>query len=350
MEQFMKNNFYDFQYDEMVNLFSEAGQPKFRVKQLWQGIYKELINTPQEISTLPKSLISYLENNFTFNTIQPGNISKSMDHETEKILFQLSDSHAIETVRMTYRKRETICLSTQVGCAMNCSFCATGQMGLLRNLTAGEIVEQVMYYQRFLHEKDKKITNLVFMGMGEPFQNYSAFIIAANILNHAEGLQIGERRMTVSTVGLPDMIRRFADENRQINLAVSLHTVDDVKRSEIIPINKRYPVHEVLSACKYYLQQTNRRITFEYALIRDFNDSPTDAKELIYHLKGMLCHVNLINLNPVEDSPYQPTTPKAANEFNAIIEKSGIPVSLRLRRGIDIHAGCGQLANQNQQS
>jgi len=207
-----------------------------------------------------------------------------------------------------------------------------------------------MYYVKLLQQKDKKITNLVFMGMGEPFVNYDAFIQAANIINHAEGLQIGERRMTVSTVGIPDMIRKFADEGRQINLAISLHAAQDDKRSLIVPANKRYRLKDIMAACVYYLEKTNRRITFEYALIQGFNDSVTDAKELAALLHGNLCHVNLINLNPVKNSPYQPTSPQAAANFLKVLDTIGIPVSLRLRRGIDIHAGCGQLANQNLQS
>ncbi len=346
----MENNFYNYEYEAMVAYFATLGYPKFRVKQLWQGMYKELLNSPKEISTLPKNFAQELETRLTFNTLTPIQTSMSSDNETEKVLFQLEDNQSIETVLMSYHSRETICVSTQVGCAMNCGFCATGAMGFIRNLTAGEIVQQVIYYVKLLQMLDKKITNLVFMGMGEPFANYDAFIQAANILNHVEGLNIGERRMTVSTVGLPEMIRKFADEDRQINLAISLHAALDAKRSQIVPANKRYRLKEIMEACGYYLKKTNRRITFEYALIQDFNDSPTDAKELAALLHGNLCHVNLINLNPVEGSPYQPTTPQAAANFMKVLETIGIPVSLRLRRGIDIHAGCGQLANQKLQS
>jgi 23S rRNA (adenine2503-C2)-methyltransferase len=346
----MTINFFDLSYEETEKYFLKAGYPSYRVKQLWHGIYKELKPGPESISTLPKVFLNDLLEKFRFTSLQQLNILHSSDHETEKALFQLTDQLAIETVHMSYHERDTICVSTQAGCAMNCAFCATGQMGFQRNLSAGEIVEQVIFFQRILLTKGKKITNLVFMGMGEPFQNYDAFLKAADILNHAEGLQLGERRMTVSTVGLPDMILKFAEENRQINLAISLHAVDDEKRSAIIPINRRYPVSDVLAACKTYLQKTNRRVTFEYALMRGYNDSPADAKALAAKIHGMLCHVNLINLNPVEGSAFQPTTPTAANEFMKVLETIGIPVSMRLRRGIDIHAGCGQLASLTKQS
>ncbi|MBI9048367.1 MAG: 23S rRNA (adenine(2503)-C(2))-methyltransferase RlmN [Anaerolineaceae bacterium] len=344
------NNFFDFTFDEMVQFFSENGLQKFRVKQLWQGMYKELKTHPSEITTLSKSLTDQLGEFFTFSNLKTLQISASSDGETEKALLELPDQNAIETVRMSYHKRETICISTQVGCAMNCGFCATGKMGLMRNLSAGEIVEQVIIYQRYLALEDKKVTNIVFMGMGEPFHNYGAFIKAANIINAPEGLQLGERRMTVSTVGLPDLIRKFADETRQINLAISLHSANNEKRSNIVPINKKYPIHELLSACKYYLQKTNRRITFEYAIMRGYNDTANDAKQLAFLLKGLLCHVNLINLNPIPGSKYQPTSSENAKRFQAILEEAKIPVSMRLRRGIDINAGCGQLANQNKRS
>jgi 23S rRNA (adenine2503-C2)-methyltransferase len=343
-------NFFDFTYDEMVQQFTEEKLQKFRTAQLWQGIYKELKPAPDEITTISKKLASQLNSSYSFINLKTLDLSKSSDGETEKYLFELNDKNAIETVKMSYNERETVCVSTQAGCAMKCSFCATGKMGFRRNLSSGEIVEQIMVIQRQLAEEDKKITNIVFMGMGEPFQNYDNFLKAANILNAAEGLMLGERRMTVSTVGLPDMIRKFADENRQINLAISLHAANDEKRSKIIPINRKYPIRELMAACKYYLQKTNRRITFEYALIQNFNDSTDDAKELAYMLKGMLCHVNLINVNPIKGAKHQPTTNDKANAFLNMLETQKIPVSMRLRRGIDINAGCGQLASHNKRS
>ena len=344
------NNFFDFTFDEMTQLFNEEKLQKFRVTQLWQGIYKERKPSPAEITTIGNKLASQLNSLLSFNNLKTQDISKSSDGETEKYLFELNDKNAIETVKMSYHDRETVCVSTQAGCGMNCDFCATGKMGLKRDLSPGEIVEQVMVIERQLAEQDKKVTNIVFMGMGEPFQNYDNFLKAANILKAPEGLQLGERRMTVSTVGLPDMIRKFADERRQINLAISLHAANDEKRSKIIPVNRKYPVFEVIQACKYYLQKTNRRVTFEYALIRNFNDSTQDAKEFAYLLKGMLCHVNLINLNPIKGAKYQPTSNEKAKAFLGMLETQKIPVSMRLRRGIDINAGCGQLASHNKRS
>ena len=344
------NNFFDYTFDEMIQLFNEEKLQKFRVTQLWQGIYKELKPSPVEITTIGKKLAGQLGTLYSFKNLKTLDVSKSSDRETEKYLFELNDNNAIETVKMSYHDRETVCVSTQAGCAMNCDFCATGKMGLKRDLSAGEIVEQVMVIQRQLAKKDKKITNIVFMGMGEPFQNYDNFLKAANILNSPEGLQLGERRMTVSTVGLPHMIRKFADENRQINLAISLHAANYDKRSKIVPINRKYPIGDVIKSCKYYLEKTNRRITFEYALIHYFNDSTQDAKALAALLKGMLCHVNLINLNPIKGSKYQPTSNDNAKAFLNTLETQKIPVSMRLRRGIDINAGCGQLASHNKRS
>jgi 23S rRNA (adenine2503-C2)-methyltransferase len=343
-------NFFDLTFEETQQHFAVLNLQKFRVTQLWQGIYKELKPSPAEITTLSKSLSEQLLTTYSFQNLKILDVSKSSDRETEKYLFELNDKNAIETVLMSYNDRETICVSTQAGCAMKCDFCATGKMGLQRNLSAGEMVEQVMVIQRQLAQQDKKISNIVFMGMGEPFKNYDNFIKAVNILNAPEGLQLGERRMTVSTVGLPDMIRKFADENRQINLAISLHAANNEKRSKIVPVNRKYPISDLILACKYYLQKTNRRITFEYALIRDFNDYTDDAKELAFLLKGMLCHVNLINLNPIRGAKHQPTTTEKAEAFQNTLESMKIPVSMRLRRGIDINAGCGQLASHNKPS
>jgi 23S rRNA (adenine2503-C2)-methyltransferase len=264
---------------------------------------------------------------------------------------------------MLYEERRTVCISTQAGCAMGCVFCATGQAGLARNLTAGEIVAQVLAAARWLAQDEKRktkneapqspirnpqsairnLTNVVVMGMGEPLANYERTWQALRTLTAPDGFGLGARHITISTVGLPQGIRRMAAEPLQINLAVSLHAPNDALRTRLVPINHRYPIAEVMAAVRDYVAQTHRRVTFEYALMRGINDGPAVARELAALLRGLLCHVNLIPLNPVAESPYQPASPEQAASFQVILEKSGIPATLRLRRGLDIDAGCGQL-------
>lgn len=227
---------------------------------------------------------------------------------------------------------------------MGCVFCATGQMGFKRNLSAGEIVEQVLYFARKLRESNELVTNVVVMGMGEPFHNYEQTLAAIDRLNHPEGFNLGARRFTISTVGLVPAIRRFADENRQINLAISLHAADDFTRSSLLPVNKKYNLEQVLDACRYYVERTHRRVTFEWALILDQNDTPEQAQKLVQLLRGLLCHVNVIPLNPTLKYRGQATTRERAEAFCAVLDKAGIPATIRIRRGIDIQAGCGQLA------
>ncbi len=229
-------------------------------------------------------------------------------------------------------------------------------MGFRRNLSSGEIVEQVLYYARQLQEKGEHVTNVVVMGMGEPFHNYANTLAAIDRLNDPQGMNLGERRFTISTVGLVPMIRQFAAEHRQINLAVSLHAADDALRGSMLPINRKYPIAEVMAACQDYVKETHRRITFEWALIRDKNDSPEAARQLAALLSrfkrdgAALCHVNVIPLNPTAKYPGQPTTQERARAFQAELESYGIPCTVRLRRGIDIQAGCGQLAGANLQN
>lgn len=233
---------------------------------------------------------------------------------------------------------------------MGCVFCATGQMGFSRHLSSGEIVEQVLYYARQLKANDEVVTNIVLMGMGEPFHNYDASMSAIDRLNHPQGYNLGARRFTVSTVGLVPQIRRFASEHRQVNLAVSLHAADDELRSSMLPINRKYPLDQLFEACYEYAQLTRRRITFEWALIRDVNDTPEQAKMLAARLKGLLCHVNVIPLNPTHKYSGQATTQERAQAFKEELEKHNIPCTIRVRRGIDIQAGCGQLATERRKS
>lgn len=227
---------------------------------------------------------------------------------------------------------------------MGCVFCATGQLGFKRNLTSGEIVAQVIYYARMLKDVDETVSNIVFMGMGEPFHNYENTMATVDRLNDADGYKLGARRMTISTVGLAPQIRRFADEQRQVNLAISLHAADDDERLAIMPVNKSYKIDDVIEACKYYIEKTHRRVTFEWALISGVNDTPEVAAKLAARLKGLLCHVNAIPLNPTKGFEGQATDRARADQFRQTLEAAGIPCTIRMRRGIDINAGCGQLA------
>jgi len=254
---------------------------------------------------------------------------------------------------MRYAKRRTLCISTQAGCAMGCVFCATGQMGFKRQLTSGEIIEQVIFYARQLAMSQEQVTNIVVMGMGEPFHNYDATMSAIKRLNDPKGYNLGARRFTISTVGLVPGIRRFTSEHSQINLAISLHAADDVLRSKLLPINKKYPIQELISACLEYVQITHRRLSFEWALIQGVNDSEEQAQLLaklliLFRIGGsILCHVNVIPLNPTHKYSGQASTHERAHAFKDSLERSGIPCTIRLRRGIEIQAGCGQLADDS---
>lgn len=335
---------YDLSFEDLQELVKSWGEPAYRTKQIWQGVYQQLWNTPEQFTNLPKSLREKLAEELRWNPLLPDTILQSKDGETVKTLFRLEDERAIEAVLMRYEDRRTLCISSQAGCAMGCVFCATGQMGFKRHLSSGEIVAQVMHYARQLREQGEEVTNVVLMGMGEPFHNYQATLDAIDRLNDPRGMNLGARRFTISTVGLVPMIRKFAEEKRQINLAISLHAANDEARSAMLPVNRKYPIKELLDACREYVEKTGRRITFEWALIRDVNDTPETARELATLLKGLMCHVNVIPLNPTQKYPGQATTRERAVEFCAVLSKAGIPCTIRIRRGIDIQAGCGQLA------
>lgn len=340
---------YDLTLDQLTELLKSWGEPAYRARQIWQGIYQKLWNAPDQFTALPKKLRERLFSEVSFSHLQPARALNSTDGETVKTLFRLPDERAIEAVLMRYNTRRTLCISSQAGCAMGCVFCATGQMGFKRNLSSGEIIEQILYYARTLAAEDERITNVVMMGMGEPFHNYENTLAAIDRLNEPDGLGLGARRFTISTVGLVPMIRRFAGEKRQINLAISLHAATDLERSAIMPVNKKYPIEELISACREYVELTGRRITFEWALIQGVNDSIETARKLASLLKGLLCHVNVIPLNPTTRYAGRGSTRESAAAFKAELEAHGIPCTIRIRRGIDIQAGCGQLATLDEQ-
>ena len=341
------NNLYDLTYKDMERYISELNEPHFRADQIWQGLYQKGWNQIDEFTPLPKTLRDSISQRFVLGELRLEKKLKSEDGSTRKFLYRLKDGAAIETVLMTYTDRQTVCISSQVGCAMGCSFCATGNMGFSRNLTRGEIIEQVLMTSALLRDEKKSLTNVVLMGMGEPFHNYDTVMSAIRVLNDPHGLNMGMRRFTISTVGLVPEIKRFAEDQTQINLALSLHAADDQLRSKIVPINKKYPLDVLMAACDEYLDKTRRRLTIEWALIEGVNDEPAQARKLAQLLAGKLYHVNLIQLNPVKHYPGLPAQEERAARFQQILRQAGLPCTIRLRRGIDIQAGCGQLASQS---
>jgi len=335
---------FDLDRSQLEELLQTWGAPAYRAEQVWQGLYKHQFALWREFTTLPTPLRDRLEAQFSLAPLEPMARLRSSDGQTQKTAFRLPDGKQIEAVSMRYTQRVTLCISSQVGCAMGCVFCATGQMGFRRHLTSGEIVAQVLHYSRELGAERLRPTNIVIMGMGEPFHNFENTMAAVDRLNDPAGYNFGARRFTISTVGLPPMIRRFADEKRQVNLAVSLHSAVDETRSRMLPINKKYSIEDVLDACRYYAQRTRRRVTFEWALIEGLNDTSEHAALLAGRLKGLLCHVNAIPLNPTTGYSGRATSTPRALLFKSELEARGIPCTIRLRRGIDIAAGCGQLA------
>jgi 23S rRNA (adenine2503-C2)-methyltransferase len=359
----------DLSKDQLAELLAGWGEPRYRAAQIWEWLYRKLAADPAQMTNLPLALRQRLAAETRIDPLEMLAEQRSRDGQTIKWLFRLGDGVTVETVLMRYggedapvedetktppKKRRTVCISTQAGCAMGCVFCATGQSGLARNLTAGEIVAQVLAAARWLAREDlsglgrpdrsgERLTNVVVMGMGEPLANYDRTWQALRILTDGDGFNLGARHITVSTVGLVPGIRRMMEEPLQINLAVSLHAPNDALRSKLAPINTRYPIAEVMAAVRDYVGRTHRRVTFEYALMDGINDSPALARELAILLRGLLCHVNLIPLNPVAESPYQPSSADRAAAFQTILEAAGIATTMRLRRGIDIDAGCGQL-------
>ncbi len=334
---------FNLELGELEELLERMGQPCYRAKQIWHGLYVELAPSYDAITSLSKKLRNDLAQSLPFNQPKVADSVESADKRTSKILFRLSDGEAIEAVLMIYQKRRTICISTQVGCAMGCAFCATGMSGFTRNLSPGEIVSQVLSFARLLAPQGEQVTNVVYMGMGEPFLNYDAVIKSIRILNNHEGFNLGARSFTISTVGIIPGIERFTKEDTQVNLAISLHSADDKLRTQLVPINETYPLSQLMAACRKYVNRTHRRITFEIALIHKVNDSVSDAQKIADLLSGMLCHVNLIPLNPVPETPFCPSPRQRVDAFAQQLIDAGINTTIRVERGVKIAAACGQL-------
>jgi len=340
-------NLLDFNVNVLQEQLEELGEPKYRAQQLWHAIYQNQIGALGEATSLPLSLRKILDDKFRLGNLMQINELVSKDNHTTKALFSLPDRHQIETVLMSYKKRRTVCISTQAGCALGCIFCATGQMGFDRHLTVGEIVEQVLWASRKLSVTGHKLTNIVLMGMGEPFHNYDNSIDALNRIEDSNGMAIGARRVTVSTAGHAEAIKRFAEEGRRERLAVSLHAATNNLRSKLMPINRRFPLDELMAACRIYSSITHRRVSFEWALIDGVNDSQEQAQDLCVLLHNIDCHVNVIPLNPTDQYYGDTSSEDATTRFKSQLDKSGIPCTIRVRRGLDIQAGCGQLKSEN---
>lgn len=338
---------FDYSKDDLQGLFQSLDEPAYRIHQLWDGLYQKLWNKPEQFTNLPNKLKYQLRNQFCFSSLTPLKEYISTDNSTHKTLFSTRDGNLIETVLMKYHNRNTICISSQSGCGMGCVFCATGHLGFKANLSCGEIIEQVLYYARKLRDTQSEITNIVFMGMGEPFHNYENTLKSIRILNDIDGCHLSERRFTISTVGIVPQIYRFTTLKSQINLAVSLHAADDELRRQLIKVARKYSLYDIIEACTNYVQTTKRRVSFEWALIQGVNDSLEQAEKLAFILQGLLCHVNLIPLNPSSYYAGKPTPRSQVQMFKNVLERHGVPCTVRLRRGIDIQAGCGQLAAQN---
>ncbi|MCB9666192.1 MAG: 23S rRNA (adenine(2503)-C(2))-methyltransferase RlmN [Alphaproteobacteria bacterium] len=330
---------------DLEALLRSWGEPAFRARQVRAWLYDKGARDVAEMTDLPKVLRERLAAEATLGTLTVVDEQQSADG-TRRRLYRLHDGRLVESVLMPYADgRRTACISTQAGCAMGCVFCATGQMGFGRHLSSTEIVEQALRFATELIAVGERLSNVVLMGMGEPFHNYDASVAALRRLQ--SDLGIGARHLTVSTVGLVPEIRRFAEEGMQVTLAISLHEVEDAARSRLMPINRRWPLAELVEACRHYVDRTGRRITFEWALIAGRNDDEQTAARLGALLRGLSCHVNLIPLNPTGAYDGLPTDPDQVARFVAVLQRHGVPATVRVRRGIDIDAGCGQLTERH---
>jgi 23S rRNA (adenine2503-C2)-methyltransferase len=336
----------DLTYDEMVAWMAQQGEPAFRAQQLFAWIYRSLSGDFASMSNLPGALRQRLDSVALLQSVSALTSATSADALTVKTLLQLPDGETIETVLMRYDGRQTVCVSTQVGCAVGCPFCATGQSGFKRNLSTGEIADQVLYFARELHSQGQAVTNVVLMGMGEPLANYEATWGAIRVLNDPRGLGLGARRFTISTAGLVPGIQRMAGEELAVGLAISLHAADNALRDRLVPINRRFPIAPLIAACRAYAKRTGRRVSFEYALVDGVNDDPVQARELGRLVHGLLCHVNLIPVNPTTGCDYRPSPREKIMAFRRQLTSMGIANTVRLPRGTDIQAGCGQLRSR----
>lgn len=336
-------NIKDYNLPELKEELQILGEKPFRAEQIFKWIYEEKVKSFDEMTNLSLDLREKLKQNYTMCNY---NILKKQESKdgTIKYLFDVLDGNAIETVLMSYHHGYSICVSSQIGCKMGCKFCASTGINFIRSLTSGEIVEQILAVEQ---DTGILISNVVFMGIGEPLDNYDNVVNAVRIINNQKGLNIGARHISISTSGLVPNIYRLAEENIQCTLSISLHATNNEKRSSMMPVNNAYPIEELMQACKDYILKTNRRISFEYALAKDNNDNLEDAKELVKLLKGMLCHVNLIPINKIENGKFIKATNENIMRFRDYLNDHGVVATIRRELGSDIDAACGQLRRKN---
>ena len=341
---------YRFLPEEMEKLVIDMGYPRYRADQILLPLYYKFPKKISDIKQLPKKLIEELnDGGYTIGSAQETHRVVSEDGDTTKLLLNLTNEQSVETVLMQYEPtkigghpRSTICVSTQIGCAMGCVFCATGQMGFETNLKAEQIISQVIHFEEILRQRGEHVTNLVFMGMGEPMANYDEMIRAVKILTHPRGFGLGQRHITISTIGIKSGIERLADENLQIGLAISLHAPTNDLRKKLVPTATPNSVEEIIESGHNYFKRTGRRVTFEYALMDGINDSPDIANNLAKLLQGNGSHVNLIPINPTAGDLKRPSNNRV-HDFERILSKAGINCTIRIEKGTEISAACGQL-------
>ncbi|QGG50354.1 23S rRNA (adenine(2503)-C(2))-methyltransferase RlmN [Lysinibacillus pakistanensis] len=341
----LKESIYSLQPEQLEEWLKENGEKPFRAAQIFDWLYNKRVKTFAEMSNLSKGLREKLEASFALTTLSTIVQQESKDG-TIKFLFQLQDGYSIETVLMRHDYGNSVCVTTQVGCRIGCTFCASTLGGLKRHLLAGEIVEQVVKVQQTLDEMGERVSHIVIMGIGEPFDNYDAMMNFLKVINHEKGLNIGARHITVSTSGIVPKIYQFADEQLQINFAVSLHAPNQEARQKLMPIARAYKLDELMEAVRYYTKKTGRRVSFEYGLMSGENDSVEIAEELSALIKGIKCHVNLIPVNYVPERDYVRTSRSQIFAFEKTLKKNGINVTIRREQGSDIAAACGQLRAQ----
>ena len=339
----MKLDLKSMTKEELTSYIQGLGEPSFRSRQIFRWIHRG-VSTLDEMTDLPKSLKEKLSENTYVVTLRVFKRFQSQMDETVKYLFELEDGNIIETVAMKYHHGYSLCISSQVGCRMGCAFCQSTKNGLVRSLSAGEILDQILKVQQDL---GVRITNIVMMGIGEPLDNFDNVVRFLKIVNDPDGINIGYRHISLSTCGLIPGIQRLAELELPITLSISLHATNDKKRSAIMPVNRKYDLQKLISACRDYQAHTGRRISFEYSVIAGINDSYEDAKQLSVLLKGILYHVNLIPVNPIEEGGYRPPSRKNVMAFQAALTKLGLNATIRRTLGSDISASCGQLRHQN---
>ena len=335
-----KKDLKSLSYQEMLDEMAAMGEKPFRGKQIYQWLHEKLVSTPDEMGNIPAKLKDRLKEAYTCSSLQMIDVFTSGIDGTQKYLFRLQDGNVIESVLMKYKHGNSVCVSSQVGCRMGCRFCASTLGGLTRNLQTGEILDQVYQIQKYSGER---VSNLVLMGTGEPMDNYDNVVKFIRMLSDEHGLNISQRNITVSTCGIVPRIYVLAKEKLQITLALSLHAATQEKRKELMPIAYKYELGEVLEACRYYYEQTGRRLTFEYSLVGGVNDTDRDVQQLVGLVSGLNCHINLIPVNPIKERSYVQSNARVVANFKTKLEKCGINATIRREMGRDIGGACGQL-------